>query len=185
MCSHRCGNGNRTRRVPCVQQVAQFTYSEVESRHCNASIRPHRSEPCNQIACGAAWAVDHWSECVLVNGSLIATRTVRCQNILGNGTVINADPKECTEVDNIILKSVKNCTFTTTSTSPTTAKGPDVETSIGIWLPITVVASIIAAFLIFLFIFILYRTGYLACHYKRGKASFEGLKLEHAESVEA
>ncbi|XP_031563378.1 A disintegrin and metalloproteinase with thrombospondin motifs 6-like [Actinia tenebrosa] len=110
-CSRICGGGNHSRLVPCVQQVTSEIYRNVEYHYCNISARPPLTSTCNEVDCGIAWVPGEWSKCVIGKHGGTATREIKCQNILANGTVLTLNRNHCEIVGNMLPEAIMNCTL--------------------------------------------------------------------------
>ncbi|EDO33987.1 predicted protein [Nematostella vectensis] len=118
-CSRRCGGGNRSREVLCVQQVTQQSNVTVDESFCNATKKPTTSSTCNVVDCGPSWEIGDWSQCTGNPGQQGNTsRKVECRNRFANGSISVLDDETCLEFSTKIPDRWKSCLIAETPPGP-------------------------------------------------------------------
>ncbi|KAG2460176.1 ATS20 metalloproteinase, partial [Polypterus senegalus] len=73
-CPVACGEGVKTRKVICVDQVM----NQVTDSHCSSLLKPPSSQRCKAVPCEYAWITGDWSQCSVTCGTGEMERRVEC-----------------------------------------------------------------------------------------------------------
>uniref|UniRef100_A0A8C9R511 ADAM metallopeptidase with thrombospondin type 1 motif 16 n=1 Tax=Scleropages formosus TaxID=113540 RepID=A0A8C9R511_SCLFO len=78
-CSQRCGRGEQTRQVRCLQRTSQNQVEVVADARC-AQPMPLRRQTCSAHTCPPEWSTGPWSQCSRKCGKGVRRRTVVCKS---------------------------------------------------------------------------------------------------------
>ncbi|XP_065189279.1 SCO-spondin-like [Sycon ciliatum] len=94
-CSRTCGGGTRTRAVLCEQLLGSGVTVPRDDSACIANDKPAVIERCMENDCDHIWVYQTWSECSQTCGRGTRRRTVFCEQLLGNRTLLRIPDNEC------------------------------------------------------------------------------------------
>ena len=76
-CSDVCGGGSQSRIVECLDKTSSQVVADI---FCDSLPKPLTTQTCNLQECTYIWVTGTWSNCSVVCGDGVMTRTVDCKN---------------------------------------------------------------------------------------------------------